>query len=108
MSKELEEAKERLNRFKTIRIMYGNTFVMTTEQLEQTQKDVKVLLQALDNSIDKSIIENKIEELKEYISDLKKRQNEIIALGGDDLHIRYEIAEVEEQIKILQELLEVK
>ena len=32
MNKELEEVKERLNDFKSIKILYGNTFAMHIEQ----------------------------------------------------------------------------
>lgn len=67
MNKELEEAKERLNNFKTIKILYGNTYAMHLEQLEQLQNDIELALKALDNSISKEVIEKKIEEnKKEY------------------------------------------
>lgn len=68
MNKELEEAKERLNNFKTIKILYGNTYAMHLEQLEQLQNDIELALKALDNSISKEVIENKIEENKKEYS----------------------------------------
>lgn len=57
MSKELEEAKERSKRI--LIAEKGN--IKAPIFLD----DLEVLLQALDNSIDKSIIEDKIEEIKE-------------------------------------------
>ena len=39
-----KEAIERLNRFKTIKVLYGNTFSMHLEQLEQLQNDIKTAL----------------------------------------------------------------
>lgn len=82
MSKAVEEAKERLNRFKTIKVMYGNTFVMTTEQLEQTQKDVKVVLQALDNSIPKEKAKKKMEDLKRVKERNVKRDFDTVYRDG--------------------------
>lgn len=64
MNKELEETIERLNNFKTIKILYGNTFAMHLQQLEQLQQDIKIVLQALENSIPKSILRHKIQELE--------------------------------------------
>ena len=40
MTKE-QEIIERLNRFKTIKVLYGNTFAMTTEQLRTLQEDIE-------------------------------------------------------------------
>lgn len=39
-----KEVIERLNRFKTIKVLYGNTFSMHLEQLEQLQNDIKTAL----------------------------------------------------------------
>ena len=35
----IKEAIERLNRYKTIKVLYGNTFAMHLEQLEQLLKE---------------------------------------------------------------------
>lgn len=43
-----KEAIERLNRFKTIKVMYGNTFVMHLEQLKQLQQDLETILNILE------------------------------------------------------------
>lgn len=43
-----KEAIERLNRFKTIKVLYGNTFSMHLEQLEQLQNDIETLLNLLE------------------------------------------------------------
>ena len=85
----LEEAIDKLNNFKTIKILYGNTFIMHIEQLEKIQKSIETILQALKNSIPKKKIEDKIKEWDESI----KWNN------ADDHYYA---------IKILQELLEDK
>lgn len=74
--------------------------------LEKVAKEE--LEELLENSISKDKVKEKIEELKEYIVSLEKQQNELIALGVDDLAIRDEIAKTEEEIKPFQELLEDK
>ncbi len=79
MNKELEEAKERLNNFKTIKIMYGNTFAMNLEQLKQLQEDIEIALNYIENSIPKE----KVEETFEYIEDYVER------LNGPDEDIEY-------------------
>lgn len=63
---ELERTIERLNNFKTIKIMYGNTFAMHLEQLEQLQEDIGTVLNYVKNSMPKEAIEKKIEEYFEY------------------------------------------
>ena len=42
-----EESIERLNRFKTIKVLYGNTFTIHLEQLEQLQNDIETVLNLL-------------------------------------------------------------
>ena len=39
-----EEVIERLNRFKTIKVLYGNTFAIHLEQLKQLQNDIETVL----------------------------------------------------------------
>lgn len=43
-------------------------------------------------------IEKEIEDLEEKLEDLQKQQIEVIGLGGDDLWIRDEIAEIEDEL----------
>ena len=43
-----KEVIERLNRFKTIKVLYGNTFSMHLEQLEQLQNDIETVLNLLE------------------------------------------------------------
>ena len=43
-----EEVIERLNRFKTIKVLYGNTFSMHLEQLEQLQNAIETVLSELE------------------------------------------------------------
>lgn len=51
-----EEAIERLNRFKTIKVLYGNTYSMHLEQLEQLQNDIDTVLNLLEKK-DKRILD---------------------------------------------------
>ena len=46
MTKE-QEAIERLNRFKTIEVLYSNTFAMHIEQLKTVQEDIETALNML-------------------------------------------------------------
>lgn len=64
-----EEVIERLNRYKTIKVLYGNTFAMHLEQLEQLKNDIDTVLNLLETQ--KAEIEKKdkiINEMAEYIS----------------------------------------
>ena len=60
--KELEEAIEKLKDFKSIKILYGNTFAMHIAQLKDIQKAIETVLQALQKSTPKDIIRQKINE----------------------------------------------
>lgn len=65
-----KEAIERLNRFKTIKVMYGNTFAMHLEQLKQLQQDLETILNILEKQ--KAEIEKKdkiIDKIVYYLSD---------------------------------------
>lgn len=63
MNKELEEAIKNITICKSLPIMYGSCIV--------NEKDLKILLKALDNSISKEVIEKKknqmLEEYKKLI-----------------------------------------
>ena len=48
MENSIEEAIERLNRYKTIKVLYGNTFAMHLEQLEQLKNDIDTVLNLLE------------------------------------------------------------
>lgn len=63
-----EEVIERLNRYKTIKVLYGNTFAIHLEQLEQLQNDIETVLNLL--------------EKKDKIIDL-------MAEGFEDLKLAY-------------------
>lgn len=56
-----EEAIERLNNFKTIRILYGNTFGVHLEQLKQLQNDIEIVLNLLEKK--EKIIDEMAEQL---------------------------------------------
>ena len=78
MTKEQEEAIERINRFKTIKVLYGNTFAIHTEQLKTLQKDIETVLSMLKEK-DKEI-EYQIEKRnnqKEELAILNEKQKEM-------------------------------
>lgn len=81
----IEEVIERLNRFKTIKVLYGNTFAIHLEQLEQLQNDIETVLNELEKK-DTAILEaiNYMEEtfeledekcITELYNILKKAEN---------------------------------
>ena len=61
MTKEQEEAIDRLNRFKTIEVLYSNTFTMHIEQLKTVQEDIETVLNMLKEK------DKKIEKVLELI-----------------------------------------
>lgn len=67
---------------------------------------IETVLSELENSISISKVEEAIEELNQEIENCERRQNEVIALGGDDLHIREEIWDLEDKIYSLKQILE--
>lgn len=52
MKMEKEEIIERLKRFESIKILYGNTFAMTLEQLDTLQNDIKAILNLVETEND--------------------------------------------------------
>ena len=62
MMKEQKETIERLNRFKSIKVLYGNTFAMTTEQLKILQDDIETVLNMLKEK------DAEIEKLKQALA----------------------------------------
>ena len=63
-----QESIERLNRFKTIKVLYTKTFAMTTEQLKIIQEDIETVLSMLkekDKEIEKK--DKQIELMAEHI-----------------------------------------
>ena len=82
MMKEQKEAVERLNRFKSIKVLYGNTFAMTTGQLKILQEDTETVLNMLKEK------DKKIEKDRELKHRLCKEVNQMFT-------------EVEEKDKII-------
>lgn len=113
VDKELEEAINRLSNFKTIKVLYGNTFAIHLEQLEQLQKNITTLLNYIENSIPTSVVEEKINEYKK-IAEKADKISETVKEERLDGSIVYSqrfnadgyIAEI--IVKILQELLQEK
>lgn len=83
MTEEEKKAIERLNRFKTIEVLYSNTFAMHIEQLKTVQKDIDTVLKALENSIPKKKIQYYLKEEQERFEIYKKesKTNENLKLG---------------------------
>lgn len=95
MPKEQEEAIERLDRFKTIKVLYGNTFAMAIEQLKTLQEDIETVLNMLKEK-DKEI-ENKdeiIDLMAEFIEkvtvDLKVAFGENMLWNRDEIKQYFE------------------
>lgn len=87
----MEEVVERLKRFKTIDVLYGNTFCMHLEQLVALQQDIDTVLQLLeqkDNKINKAI-----SKLKEHKHDLDYEPWSIYKVDGKILFDLVEILE---------------
>lgn len=82
MMKEQKETIERLNRFKSIKVLYGNTFAMTTEQLKILQEDIETAINILKEK------DKKIEKDRELKHRLCKEVNQMFT-------------EVEEKDKII-------
>ena len=82
MTKE-EEAIERINRFKTIKVLYGNTFTIHTEQLKTLQKDIETVLNMLKEK-DKEIerlryIKKSFDYVVQKETEKKNRQIDLMA-----------------------------
>lgn len=63
MTKEQEKAIERLNSFKTIEILYSNTFAMHIEQLKTVQGDIETVLSMLQEQQEENKKKDKIIDL---------------------------------------------
>ena len=77
MTKEQEEAIERLNRFKTIEILYSNTFAMHIEQLKTLQEDIGTVLSMLQEQQEENKKKDKIIDLiiNEFYKRVKINEN---------------------------------
>lgn len=71
MNKEQEEAIERLSSFKTIEILYSNTFAMHIEQLKTLQGDIETVLSMLKEQQEENKKKDKIINL--IINEFYKR-----------------------------------
>ena len=81
MTKE-QEAIERLNRFKTIKVLYGNTFAMTTEQLITLQEDIETVLNMLkdlqrENKYMHSELDRQQTTINNYAKEIEKKDKQI-------------------------------
>ena len=100
-----EEAIERLNRFKTIKVLFSNTFEMTTEQLEVLQEDIETVLNMLNS------MENQEENYKGLIADVSMIAKELgLSEDGtiDEIYerIKQNSAEIEKYKYLYQKALD--
>lgn len=99
MTNEQKEAIEKLNRFKTIKILYGNTFVMHIEQLEKVQEAIETALNLI------QIQERKIYDYDEIIARLEeentKKDKLIIEQLKEDIRLQKELNEENKRCMIL-------
>lgn len=65
-----KEVIERLNRFKTIKVLYGNTFAIHLEQLEQLQNDIETVLNLLEKK------DRTIQQLKDENKTLNRQEQQ--------------------------------
>lgn len=81
MTTEQREAIDRLNRFKTIQVLYGNTFAMHIEQLKTLQVNINTVLSLIKEQQEreeliKEYVHQEIvhytESIKDYIDDDKE------------------------------------
>ena len=97
---DIERAKKIANK------LNWSHFDMSEDSSKEYIKAIETVLEELENSISISKVEEAIEELNQEIENCERRQNEVIALGGDDLHIREEIWDIEDKIHLLKQTLE--
>lgn len=99
-----KEAIERLYNFKSISILYGNTYAMHIEQLKQLQEDLGTVLQTLKNK------DKRIDELEKALVDedlkhrdkIKQLKDKMIADKMEQFD-DYIIYLIESYLKILEE-----
>lgn len=65
-----KEAIEELNRFKTIKVLYGNTFAIHLEQLEQLQNDIETVLNLLEKK--NKTITSLVNRIIEILNDIEE------------------------------------
>ena len=75
MTNEQREAIDRLNKFKTIEILYGNTFAMHIEQLKTLQVDLDTAL---------SLIKEQQEEIGNLQKELNEENKRCMILANND------------------------
>lgn len=92
MTQEQEEAIERLNRFKAIEILYGNTFAMHVEQLKTVQGDIETVLSMLQEQQKEN---KKKDKIIDYMIDWI-RERSIYAVDSHDMLKQYFERKVEE------------
>lgn len=101
------EAIDRLNRFKTIEILYGNTFAMHIEQVKTLQSDLGTVLSLIKEQ------QGEIELIKEYVHQEIVHYTETIKDYKDDdkegnKHYIEELKEEREHWRDIEKILQNK
>lgn len=82
-----QEVIKRLNRFKTIKVLYGNIFAMHTEQLRILQEDIETALNIIkENSAE---IQQKNTELAEKNAEIEKKDKIIDEMIGSFIDLGF-------------------
>ena len=84
MTTEQREAIDRLNRFKTIQVLYGNTFAMHIEQLKTLQVNINTVLSLIkeqQEEIEKK--DKQIDLMASYIASLDIEEDICVKTGKD-------------------------
>ena len=84
MTKEQEEAIERLNRFKTVSVLYSKTLAIPVKNLKELQVNIETVLSMLKEK--DAEIEQKNTELAEKSAEIKKK-DKIIDLMAEQIKI---------------------
>lgn len=117
LSEEEKQAIEYLNDFKSIKIMYGNTFVMFLEQLKKYQQAANAALNLI-AKLQKENEELKSDNLekarileifdyrkyrKKYLEERRKEEPNLLYPDGDEIYKRY--YEQKKQIDLMAEYI---
>lgn len=84
-----KEAIERINNFKSIKVLYGRIYAMHKEQLEQLQKDIETALNLIEKQQREKELHIKLEQQykKEYLDakEGNEKKDKIIELMAKDI-----------------------
>ena len=88
-----KEVIERLNRYKTIKVLYGNIFAIHLEQLEQLQNDIETVL---------NLLEKKEAIINEMAKDIKSADELLDSMGYMGEYAKFTIEEIIEEYERIE------